>query len=95
MAVTLNGERIRIPDVVARFAAYYEHPGNDAWGSLHIVLSDGNTRACDAAFCSEWAAENFDTEGVELANMLVMMTASQRGRLSRKVKEYLCRQKAV
>ncbi len=85
-------DRIRIPDVVARFAAYYQKPGNEAWGSLHVVLADGNV-GCEY-HCEEWATEHGDTEGAELALILQQMTPSQVGRLPRKVDEYIKRQLA-
>ncbi len=80
-----NDTRVRIPDVVARFATYYQK--NPAWGSLHVVLDDGNTDC--VLHCQEWAEEHGDDEGAALAEILGRMTKSQRGRLPRKVCEYV------
>ena len=75
------GERFTIPEVLDRFARYYALPGNGAWGSLHIVLDDGNVDDSHVAFCQNNAHERGDTEGEQLAMILAMMTKSQRSRL--------------
>lgn len=62
-----------IPEVVARFAAYHEKPGNGAWGSLHIILDDDNVSDGDCRFCIESATEKGDTEGAELAAILLSL----------------------
>lgn len=79
-----------IPEVLERFAAYYElHP---AWGVLHIVLDDGNVRTGGVEFCIDWARRAGDAEGEFLARLLLRMSKSQRGRLSHKVWEHVERQ---
>lgn len=84
--------RIRLtPEIVARFAAYYLSPGNGAWGSLHVILDDDNVGQRSAEFCRDWARKDGDTEGAELAELLMQMTKSQQGRLHRKVSEYIRR----
>ncbi len=77
---------ITIPNVIERFAAYYEK--HEAWGSLHIVLEDNNVQDSSVEHCIEWAKEKGDTEGEELGRILLLMSKSQRGRLHRKVEEY-------
>lgn len=72
------------PELVERFAAYYEAPGNGAWGSLHIILDDGNVEDHNADFCVKHAAETGDGEGFELARILRSMSRSQRGRIGRR-----------
>jgi hypothetical protein len=72
-----------IPDVIERFNAYRkEHP---LWGSLHIVLEDGNVSNSDVLFCRQWAADHDDTEGVALAEILMVMSKTQRKCLGWKV----------
>lgn len=81
--------RLTLPEVVARFAAYYEEPGNGAWGSLHIVLDDGNVGDDCVLFCKQWALDRDDHEGAALADILLTLTKAQRGRLNRKVHEWI------
>ena len=81
-------------EIVETFAAYYHLPGNGAWGSLHIVLADGNVKDDHVDFCIEWARERGDMEGERLARLLRQMSKSQRGRLDRKVDELVaCRKR--
>jgi len=85
------GHRVKphIPEVIERFVAYYQAKGDGAWGSLHIVLEDGNVLDSNVAFCRDYAARQGDTEGRALAEILLRMTRSQRGRLTRKVREWI------
>ena len=83
-----------IPEVVAAFADYQQRPENGAWGSLHIVLEDGNCKNEFVHSCAQYAKENGDVPGERLANILLQMSPSQRGRLSRKVDEWLKKQRA-
>jgi hypothetical protein len=78
-----------IPDVVERFAAYYEQPMNGAWGSLHIVLDDGNVRRSDVEFCLEAATAGGDTEGVALATILFEKSKTQRLKLGGSVDAFI------
>ena len=68
-----------IPDVIDRFRAY--HAEHLTWGSLHIVLDDGNVRDSDVAFCEQWAREHGDEEGEALARILAQMSKTQREKL--------------
>lgn len=70
-----------LPDVAAMFRAYYQQPGNGAWGSLHIVLDDGNTDDDSVRLCIGFAQERGDTEGERLANILLAMSRTQRRKL--------------
>jgi hypothetical protein len=73
-------DRPQVPDVVDRFVAYYRE--NPAWGSLHVVMDDGNWGSVD--FCKWWAMEQIppDREGWELADILGQMTTTQRRKLA-------------
>ena len=73
--------RPTIPEFRDRFAAYHNRPENAAWGSLHIVLDDGNVRDSDVEFCIGWAADRGDVEGEVLARILRTMSKTQRLRL--------------
>jgi hypothetical protein len=68
-----------IPEVIDRFRAY--HDANITWGSLHIVLDDGNVRDDDVTFCIEWAREHDDAEGESLGRILLQMSKTQRKKL--------------
>lgn len=70
-----------IPDVVSDFTDYREKPGNGAWGSLHIVLDDGNVTDDDVRFCIDWAEHNGDSDGKRLGEVLLRMSKTQRKKL--------------
>ena len=69
-----------IPEVIDRFRAYYDRVGW-SWGSLHIVLSDGNIEDHFVKWCVTYAVDHGDVEGAELANVLLAMSRTQRLRL--------------
>lgn len=68
-----------IPEVLLRFRSYYER--NRAWGSLHVVLDDGNVADDHVRSCEQYAKENGDTEGATLAAILLTMSKTQRLKL--------------
>jgi hypothetical protein len=57
---------------------YYKLPGNGCGGNLHIVLDDGNLETHHAQSCLNWAKEDNDEKGVELAKALLDLTEDQR-----------------
>ena len=71
-----------LPEVLPRFKAYVARPGNGAGGSLHIILADGNDRDGHVQFCLEWAQQHKDVEGAELAQILLVMSRTQRRKLA-------------
>jgi hypothetical protein len=74
-----------IPEVAPRFAAYFrEHP---TWGSLHVVLDDGNVEDSTVRFCIDWAADHGDVEGEALAHLLLRMSSTQRRKLPNVVRD--------
>ena len=75
--------KISIPEVVDAFREYKKK--NDVWGSLHIVLSDGNVRDSDVEFCVAWSMAKGDVEGERLAKILLGMSKTQRYKIS-----YMC-----
>lgn len=78
-------EKPTIPEVIDRFAAY--HRREPAWGSLHVVLDDGNVADEFVRGCIEHAEGMGDAEGAELARILLSMSKTQRARLPRLVAE--------
>lgn len=74
-------ERLSIPDVLPRFVEYYLR--NPVWGSLHLVLSNGNERDKDVEACIEFAREKGDVEGEALGELLLRLSKTQRIRLCR------------
>jgi hypothetical protein len=80
-------KRLSIPEVIDDFVAYYLRPENSVWGSLHIVLDDGNIGDGNLEDAIEWAKQRNDPEGERLAKLMMLMSRSQRSRLSRKVYE--------
>jgi hypothetical protein len=51
------------------------------------VLDDGNLETPHVEWCVGWAEQEGDAEGAELARILAGMTVTQRGRVSRRVRE--------
>lgn len=78
-----------IPEVVARFADYRRKPGNGAWGSLHIVLDDGNVGDPHVEFCRETALAAGDGDAVPLVDLLLRMSRTQRLKLDGAVRLHL------
>jgi hypothetical protein len=78
----VNKPKPSIPEVIEDFRAYFAEPGNGAWGSLHIVLDDGNVADHSVAFCVEWSKERGDAEGERLANILLRMSQTQRRKIA-------------
>lgn len=65
-----------------KLRAYHaEWPGS--WGSLHIAMEDGNMETENVEFCRQYATDNNDPEGAELAEMLLKISFSARMRLYR------------
>lgn len=79
--------KIKIPDVIKKFVSYKAKVGGE-WGSLHIVLADGNHSNSSVDFCINYANDSGDVDGKELAVLLRQMSRSQRGRIDRLVCEY-------
>jgi len=61
---------------IDRFADY--HGKNLCWGSLHIVLEDGNIQDRNVDFCIDYANRHGDQEGFELGKILLTKSKSQR-----------------
>lgn len=73
------GRRPTVPEVVGRFAEYLS--SNPSWGALHLVLEDQNVTDSNVSFCKDRAIETGDREGLELAEILMRMSRTQRLKL--------------
>lgn len=71
--------KMTLPEVVEDFAEY--HACNPAWGSLHIVLDDGNVDDASVNCCLEHARDTGDIEGARLAEILLQLSKTQRLKL--------------
>lgn len=80
-AQTAKKGAICLPDVVGEFRSYLDKPGNGTWGSLHIVLADGNVDDHHVRFCIKYAHERGDINGERLASLLLSMSRTQRRKL--------------
>jgi len=70
-----------IPEVIERFRAYHSlHP---VWGSLHVVMEDGNFADCHVRYAIGLARYDGDAEGACLGQILLRMSKTQRSKLSR------------
>lgn len=88
----MTANKPAIPEVVERFARYFQ--ANPVWGSLHIVLDDGNVSDHSVKFCAQYARESRDLEGAELADILLRMSKTQRLKLGSAAEAWLFRQTA-
>lgn len=70
-----------VPEVLPQVVEYYRLPGNGAGGSLHIVLDEGNVSDDNVRFCIGWARDHGDDAGVQLAEVLLRMSRTQRRKL--------------
>ena len=73
--------KLTIPEVLDMFIAYFNKPENGAWGSLHVVLDDGNVQDDSVNFCLDYAVQTKDNDGEELAKLLLKMSKTQRLKL--------------
>jgi uncharacterized protein (TIGR02996 family) len=69
-----------IPEYLDRFVAYLNAHG--AWGSLHIVLDDGNVEDDHVRWCIQYAAEHGDEEGRQLGEVLLRMSRTRLPRVA-------------
>ncbi len=81
MSILRDPNRPKVPDVVPMAVAYHQKPGNGAGGNLHAVLDDSNIRDDDVSFCLSVCRERGDADGAKLAEALLRMTKTQRGKV--------------
>ena len=77
---------MRINKFVEDFGAIFHlyHCRNLAWGSLHIILADGNLNKRDVIFCINYAYEEKDFAGMNLAFLLTMLSKRQLKKIYKK-----------
>jgi hypothetical protein len=75
-----------ISEVILLVREYYKD--NPCGGSLHIALDDGNLEDDCIRYCLEYAYQNHDSAGVELAKILLRMSLKQRDSLYTRYSEY-------
>lgn len=101
--------RLALPQVVEKFANYYQRPGNGAWGELHVVLDDGNVSDDDVAWVEKSVRDKLNsseywlTRGPDhghdmmyalmLCHYLRRLTRTQRLKLPHAVDRYVARAK--
>lgn len=78
-----EGKKPTISEVLPLVRAYYAKPGNDVGGCLHVVLDDGNVADGHVRACMEFAKKQGDAAGVELAQVILRMSKTQRRKLAR------------
>lgn len=71
-----------IPDVLPLVKAWYAKPGNGCGGLFHIILEDGNHEQIWADKALEQARAANDLDAIQLAELLVAMSKTQRLKLS-------------
>jgi hypothetical protein len=72
-----------IPEIFPLVVEYTDRPKNNNGGSLHIILADQNISDSHVRWCEEYARENMDNDGVYLAEKLLLMSKTQRLKISR------------
>lgn len=70
-----------IPDVLPLMREFARQPGNAVGGHLHLVLDDGNVLDDHVRYCLEQAREAGDDLAVEVAEVLLTMSKTQRSKL--------------
>lgn len=53
------------------------------WKNLHIVMEDKNIKDSHVQFCIDQCVKKSDTDGLELANILMGLSKSQRIKLAK------------
>ncbi len=75
-------DRPSVTDVLPLALAYYAKPGNEVGGFLHVVLDNKNVEDDFVRQCQKQAEAAGDADGVELAELLLQMTKTQRLKLA-------------
>ena len=73
------------PELIEVFAAYYRQ--NPVWGSLHLVMEDGNYGDEHVKCCIKWATRVGDKDGLALGIILKGMTRSQRFHIAKRARK--------
>jgi hypothetical protein len=65
-------------ELARRALDFYDIPGNEAGGSLHLLLDDDNTGNESIQFCIDFCKENGDKEGLFIAEQFLAITETER-----------------
>ena len=70
---------INLDDFLNRCGEWFEdyHYRHPAWGSLHVILADGNLEKHQIEYCIEFADERDDWEGYILGHLLNLLSKEQ------------------
>jgi hypothetical protein len=60
---------------------YYAIEGNGVGGNLHIILDDGNIENNHIEYCLELSRQKNDLKGIELCELLLKISKTQRNKL--------------
>lgn len=74
-----------VKEVFPIFKAYIDKHGSE-WGGLHVILSDRNISDRHVKACLKEAVDREDKETAELAEILLSLSKTQRGRIAKEVK---------
>jgi hypothetical protein len=74
--------RPTVQEVADVVRAYLSQPGSCAGGNFHLVLANRNVDDAHVHFCIEQATAAGDAPGVELGQLLLQMTKTQRLKLT-------------
>jgi hypothetical protein len=76
-----SSEKISVLDVLPLAISYLSKPGNSVGGSLHVVIEDRNLEDSHLRFCISHSKANNDLDGISLAEEMLKLSKTQRGKL--------------
>lgn len=71
-----------IPEVLPLITRFAKVPENNVGGCLHIVFDDGNVDDSSVQSCLDYAIERSDSLAIEVAEVLLRMSKTQRLKLA-------------
>ena len=71
-----------IPEVLPLISRFAKIPENNVGGCLHIVFDDGNVDDSSVQSCLDYAIERSDYLAIEVAEVLLRMSKTQRLKLA-------------
>jgi len=81
VALYVTDRKPTLPELRPLVRRFYGLPNNEAAGTLHIVLDDGNIDNDDVTFCIDCAGIIGDGPGVILGKLLLRASKTQRNLL--------------
>lgn len=77
-----------IIELIMKAKNYYFQEGNSVGGNLHIILNDGNIENSDIQYCLKLCKEKNDLLGIELSELLLKASKTQRKKLINSYSKY-------